>query len=262
MKIMKKNLVHFIEWRKIPDEKIAGVMADAASWPQLTDIVAHPCWFREDGNFIPFIARELQKNGLRAPACHALWGIGNDCVQRDDSAHARMIARHCRFLDQLSELEVKTYTIHLGMPDYEQVDADFDRLQRTIDDLLPALHRNGISLAMENSGESPDIIRRLTGLAASYQDEAVGLCFDSGHANCYQNGIEKTLLVMREHIVTCHLHDNHGSFDDHNPPGDGNTDWQQLTRLLDDCPRMFHAETESGIWDQQAWAKFVQNTTF
>ena len=259
---MKNKLVHFVEWRKISDENIPAVMADIASWPGLTDIVAHPRWFRESGNFIPVIARELQKNGLHAPACHALWGIGNDCVQRDAAAHSAMIARHSRFLDQLSELEVKSYTMHLGMPDYEQTDADFDRVRRTVDDLLPALGRNGIALALENSGESLEIIRKLTDLAASYDDKLVGLCFDSGHANCYQGGIAGTYEVMKDHIVTCHLHDNYGSFDDHNPPGQGNTDWRELTGSLDRCPRMLHAETESGVWDRDSWESFVKNTSF
>ena len=254
---MKKSLVHFIEWKKIAVENIGNLMADAASWG-VKEIVAHPVWFREEGNFIPEITGKMAAHGLTSPACHALWGAGNDCVQRDEAAHQRMIARHSRFLDQLAEIGVKTYTIHLGMPDYNEIDRDFDRIRRTVDELLPALHRNGIALALENSAESMEIIEKLAALSASYKDELVGMCFDSGHANCYQTGIKATFEVMKNEIVTCHLHDNYGSFDDHNPPGEGNTDWKELTALLDSAPRMLHAETESGFWDQQSWDKFVR----
>ena len=259
--MMKTPLLHFIEWKKISADKIEAVMEDAASWG-VKSIVAHPVWFREEGNFIPEIAKKLERVKLTAPACHALWGIGNDCVQRDENAHKLMIAKHSRFLDQLSELEVKSYTIHLGMPDYNDIDGDFDRIKRTVDDLLPALHRNRIALALENSGEALPVIEKLAALSASYNDEFVGMCFDSGHANCYQGGIARTFAVMKDEMVTCHLHDNYGSFDDHNPPGEGSTDWKELTALLKTAPRMLHWETESGFWDQQSWDRFVENTSF
>lgn len=252
---MKCDLVHFVEWKRVGDGELARVMAEVASWG-VRRIVAHPNWFREDDAFIASVAQIIRANGLDAPACHALWGPGNDCVQRDEAAHRTMIAKHTRFLGQLAALEVKTYTIHLGMPDDRQVDADFDRIRRTVDELLPAAQRAGIALALENSAESPAIIARLAALAASYRSEYVGLCFDCGHANCYQHGVKETLEIMRDGIVTCHLHDNHGSFDDHNPPGDGNIDWGQLSALLDSCPRLKHAETESGDWSRESWEKF------
>jgi len=115
---------------------------------------------------------------------------------------------------------------------------------------------------LENSAEKMDVITRLAALAASYHDELVGMCFDAGHANCYQGGVKNTFEVMKNEIVTCHLHDNYGSFDDHNPPSDGNIDWRELTALLDSAPRMVHAETESGFWDQDSWDKFVRYTAY
>ena len=61
---------------------------------------------------------------------------------------------------------------------------------------------------------------------------------------------------LAPYIVTCHLHDNYGEHDDHNPPGEGNIDWQELDALLDTLPRLYHAETESGIWDKKSWQAF------
>ena len=42
---MKKGLIHFVEWKKIPDDQIGPVMDDLVRWG-VKNIVAHPYWFR------------------------------------------------------------------------------------------------------------------------------------------------------------------------------------------------------------------------
>ena len=37
---MKKELVHFVEWKKIPEETVESVLADLQSWG-VKNIVAH-----------------------------------------------------------------------------------------------------------------------------------------------------------------------------------------------------------------------------
>ena len=211
---MKKELVHFVEWKKIPEETVESVLADLQSWG-VKNIVAHPCWFRDGKvNYVEKMAERLSRFGLRSTACHA---------------------------------------------DYS-MEKNFSMLRQTVDDLLPWAEKNRITLALENSAESIEVIEKLSAMVADYKSEFVGMCFDSGHANCYQIGIAGTLEVMKNDIVTCHLHDNYGSFDDHNPPQEGNTDWAELTRLLDTLPRLHHAETESGEWGRESWEKFCKYT--
>lgn len=259
---MKKELIHFIEWRKVTEDKVESTLADAASWG-VKNIVAHPIWFKDGAErYVDKMAKRLAAAGLRATACHALWGENNDCIQRDESIFQRMIRRHSAFLDELSALNVSTYTMHLGILPEDDLDEAFGQLRRTVDALLPAAERNRIALALENSGEPMPVIRKLADLVTGYQSEFVGMCFDAGHANCYQGTVRETLEVMQDGIVTCHLHDNYGSFDDHNPPAGGNIDWDELTDLLDNLPRLHHAETESGDWDEASWKKFCQYTKF
>lgn len=258
---MKKELLHFVEWKKIPEEKVESTFADLQSWG-VENIVAHPFWFRDGKErYVEKMARQLERFNLRATACHALWGAGNDMVEFDETAWREMIRRHQAFLDELAVLNVSTYTIHLGWRmDINDPEKNFTAIRRTVDALLPAAMKNHITLALENSAEPEDVIEQLADTVKAYNSEFVGLCFDSGHANCYQNGIKNTLEIMRDSIVTCHLHDNYGSFDDHNPPGRGNTNWQELTTLLDSLPRLHHAETESGEWDQDSWNRFREAT--
>lgn len=253
---MKKELLHFIEWKKISEEKVESTLENAAAWG-VKNLVAHPYWFRDGKEFyVEKMAKRLEKFGLRATACHALWGEGNDFIQFDEAVWQNMARRHKAFFDELSVLNVSTYTVHLGW--FKDINSPraFERLRRTVDALLPAAEKNGITLALENSSEPVPVIYQLSDLVRAYDSKYVGLCFDAGHANCYQNGVKNTLEIMRRDIVTCHLHDNYGSFDDHNPPGNGNINWQELDALLDSLPRLHHAETESGEWDQESWKKF------
>jgi len=258
---MKKELLHFVEWRKIPEEKVEATLAELPDWG-VRNIVAHPCWFRDGKErYVDKMAERLNRFGLRATACHALWGGNNDCIQPDEAVKKEMLRKHLVFMDELSVLGISTYTLHLGYKPEDDVDKDFELLRGTVDALLPGAEKNRISLALENSAEPIPVIRRLAEMVRSYDSDYVGLCFDCGHANCYQKSVAKTLEIMRDGIVTCHLHDNYGSFDDHNPPASGNINWTELTSGLDSLPRMHHAETESGEWGRESWEKFCRYTT-
>ena len=253
---MKKELLHFVEWKKVPEDKVEATLDELVSWG-VKNIVAHPVWFKDGSErYVEKIAARLRCRGLRADACHALWGAGNDMIQLDDALWREMIRKHLAFFDELSVLNVSTYTIHLGWQKDLDTAKNCDAIRRTVDALLPGAEKNRITLALENSAEPLDMIQMLADLVREYNSEFVGMCFDAGHANCYQDGVKNTLEIMRQDIVTCHLHDNFGSFDDHNPPGNGNINWQELDALLDALPRLHHAETESGEWDQTSWNKF------
>ena len=258
---VKMPLVHFVEWKKVNDADLEKVLNDLPSWG-VTDIVAHPVWGLRDQaepGFMDKITRLIAKTGLNTPACHAFWGDPYDLSQADEDRRREAMKEHARFLRQLAPLGVRTYTLHLGGAGVNSSELKWQQIRRSVDELLPAAEETGIALALENSAEPMDDLRRLAGLAKEYAHPRIGFCFDTGHANCYAaDGLFPTLALMRENIVTCHLHDNHGSFDDHNPPGGGNIDWEALIPALKDCPRMLHAETESGDWSRPAWERFVQ----
>lgn len=257
-----QKLVHFVEWKKIEDGKLEKTMNDLRSWG-VTDIVAHPVWGmrdRQEPGYMDKIAHLLAAAGLKTPACHAYWGGSCDLALVDEARRCEAMKEHCDFLWKLAPMGVKTYTLHLGIEHGETDTASkWEQIRRSVEDLLPTAEKTGIILALENSAEPMDDLRRLADFGREYAHPQVGFCFDTGHANCYaSDGLFATLELMRDNIVTCHMHDNHGSFDDHNPPGDGNTDWAKLIPALKACPRMLHAETESGDWSKSAWDKFVQ----
>lgn len=255
---MKKELIHFVEWKKIPEEKVETTLAELQEWG-VKNIVAHPVWFRDGAeHYVEKMAERLNRFGLKSTACHALWGDGNDCIIPDQEKWSEMIRRHSLFLRELTALGVTTYTIHLGWHVEKSPEWNFDLLRKTVDALLPVCEETSVALALENSAEPFDAIVQLAEMVKQYHHDFLGMCYDCGHANCYQKGAAKTLEVMRDGIVTCHLHDNYGEHDDHNPPGEGNINWQEMNALLDTLPRLHHAETESGIWDKPSWNRFCE----
>lgn len=255
---MKKDLIHYVRWETVPENQFEMILSELPKWG-VKNIVAHPIWFRDGGeNYVRKIAILLRKNGLVSSACHALWGDGNDCIVPFPKLRSDMIRRQSLFIRQLQCLNITTYTIHLGYMMDRSDEENFSILRRTVDDLLPVCKETGITLALENSGEPLSVIQRTADIIAEYHHENLGMCFDCGHAHCYQGGIRQTLEIMKDHIVTCHLHDNYGEHDDHNPPGEGSINWPEMNALLDTLPRLHHAETESGIWDESSWKRFCK----
>ena len=253
---MKKELIHFIRWEKVEEKDVEKVLAELPGWG-VENIVAHPKWFRADGeSYIKKIQRLLEKYRLRSTACHALWGVGSDCINPDPDIQADMIRRQSVFLRELQILNVKTFTIHLGYCKEISAEKNLSLLEKTLDSLLPVCEETSITLALENATEPLDVLQQMEEIIQKYHHPNLGSCFDSGHANCYSGGVSKIIEIMKNNIVTCHLHDNYGKGDDHNPPGEGNINWQEMDTILDSLPRLYHAETESGIWDKRSWNTF------
>ena len=51
-----------------------------------------------------------------------------------------------------------------------------------------------------------------------------GICLDFGHAHL-TGGAPEAAEALSGHVITTHVHDNHGQLDDHLVPFDGTIDW-------------------------------------
>ena len=61
----------------------------------------------------------------------------------------------------------------------------------------------------------------------------VGVVIDTGHRNIGGDPAE-ALRTIGGHLITLHLHDNHGERDEHLLPGRGNVDWTGVVGALDE----------------------------
>lgn len=89
----------------------------------------------------------------------------------------------------------------------------------------------GCRLALENIyEESPDI---LVALAEALDSPWFGHCFDAGHWRLFgTRPMSEWLAAIQNRLFHLHLHDNHGSADEHLPLGEGSIDFTPLHRIL------------------------------
>jgi sugar phosphate isomerase/epimerase len=93
----------------------------------------------------------------------------------------------------------------------------------------------GITLLLENMWEpDPAIIRRILDRVQSPYLKA---CLDVGHAVLYsRRPVEEWIAQLREHLAYTHLHNNHGTIDEHLAFGDGVLDFPAVLDRLRALP--------------------------
>ena len=70
------------------------------------------------------------------------------------------------------------------------------------------------------------------------------------------------MRIAGHHLITLHLHDNHGEQDEHLLPGRGNIDWDGVVKALDDVAYpgvfMYELDRAEDLADVRANAEQLQ----
>jgi len=129
-----------------------------------------------------------------------------------------------RALEVAERVPFRFLVQHLGhghQPmDSRRLDAAFSSLEHLV---LFAKER-GVTIALENTPSELGSPESLHHLIQETHLRALTFCFDIGHAHI-EDGVEKSFEVMRDRIVTVHIHDNHREKDEHLLPYEGTIDW-------------------------------------
>jgi sugar phosphate isomerase/epimerase len=104
--------------------------------------------------------------------------------------------------------------------DSRRLDAAFSSLEH----LVIFAKERGVTIALENTPSELGSPESLHHLIQETHLRDLKFCFDVGHAHM-EEGLEKSFDVMRDRIVTVHVHDNHGEKDEHLLPYEGSIDW-------------------------------------
>jgi len=143
-------------------------------------------------------------------------------------------------LHHASKLECAIWVLHAGYyPHPKTVKRAYEISLKSIEYLARKAEGLGLTVAVENGStdfnylfvKAEDFERyfqRLEGL------NNVKVCLDVGHANT-AGQINEFLKRLSSRIAHVHVHDNHGSSDEHLPLYEGNVDWKgfltELSRL-------------------------------
>lgn len=213
--------------------------------------------------------QEMANEGLTFADAHAMFGVEMDLNCLNPQKRRMMIARHKLQLEIIAYMGVDTITIHIGN-NREQpcppIDVHFNLIRESLAELLPVAEELGVIINIENIWHPNNTPEMLLKFKETFPTDALGFCYDAGHANImakgknYEDGLgnlvwktklnmepqwdEKILEKMLPHVVTCHIHDNKGDTDSHWLPGSGNIDWQHITGLLKQAPRLKYIQSE------------------
>ena len=142
-----------------------------------------------------------------------------------------------RALEVSEKIPCKLLIQHIGhgrqAADPRKLDAAFTSLEN----LSMFAKARGVTIALENTPSelgSPSVLRKF--LADTHLND-LKLCFDIGHAHI-EEGVGSSFDAMRDHLVSSHIHDNHGDKDEHLLPFDGTIDWDSALRGFAEAPQM------------------------
>lgn len=140
-----------------------------------------------------------------------------------------------RALEVAERIPFRFLIQHMGhsrqSADPRKLDAAFNSLEH----LCIFAKARGVAIAIENTPDelgSPPTLQQF--LRETHLHD-LRLCFDIGHAHL-ETGVAAGFDIMRDRVVTTHIHDNHGEKDDHLPPYEGAIEWDTAVAALAGAP--------------------------
>lgn len=165
--------------------------------------------------------REMGRAG--APGVNLLHGEKSRRIEAMDEIK--------RALESAERLPLRNLIVHLG----EQMD---EWSPRTIEYALTALEHLGafarplgVRLLVENLLSEATTPEHLMMILEMGHLDNVGVCLDLGHAHITV-GVREAIATLGSRIASVHVHDNHGTRDEHLWPGDGTIDWTAAAQGL------------------------------
>ena len=180
-------------------------------------------WSRTDGLNDQRIDA-VRNAGLNIETAHTdFWGINN--IWRDNLEGIEHFNYYIRTISEAKKAGIPVLIIHLSSGDNppEVNNIGMERYHK----MIAAAEDNGVILAFENLRK----VSYLEAMLSSTNSPNAKFCFDIGHENIY-NGGNGVLEKYGDRLVALHIHDNHGTCDEHLLPLDGSIDWKTAANRL------------------------------
>ena len=174
------------------------------------------------------IGEWMNEYGLALTDLHGSSGVEKSWGSRLEYERIAGVDLVANRLLMTARLGSDTCIMHLPseLSDAASDDADWKRFYRTLDELDPVAVRHGVRIAIENGDF--DLIERVLD---RYDPAYLGLCYDSGHGNLIPDGLGR-LELIKDRLISVHLHDNDGESDQHKSLFSGSIDWSRLAGTI------------------------------
>lgn len=172
----------------------------------------------------------INENNLEIDSIHVPFGPEYDLANPEDNKRKLAIKSVLEFLEYADAGNIPIAILH---PHHYLIDSPQVALDKSTESLRKIVSRKPqrIRLAIENLPDKRGswIADQLLTL---FDSNSFGFCYDSSHENL--SGPPFHLLEKHyARLITCHLSDNNGSFDEHLIPGRGNIDWLKMKTYFD-----------------------------
>ena len=180
------------------------------------------------------VAAKLQALSIEAVSIHAPFGGVLDLAHPDLYHRTAAVAAILGASDALKQVGGHIVVVHPSdLPRHgNDVKARLDDAAQSLATIAERCQQDGMTLAIESPlphliGGHPDEF----GTLLVKLDGSIKVCLDTGHT--FLGGFwDRFLRVSQGRLVHVHANDNHGTYDDHLPPGEGRIDWPHVIRTL------------------------------
>ena len=254
-----KNGIHSIE---LPISSIAKAGFKYADFNFLDQVASKNSPFLSDEweKYIDYAGELASKYNLEFNQAHAPC---HDGVWVENFSNEEKLKYIDRAIMACAKLGIKQMVYHpiLFGDDWETVNRNvFSHVAETSS-------KYGVGVALENLFVTKPCplakIDCLINFADSFNDDNVGICWDTGHGN-YTQGLDEfkeyadqyaMITKIGKRLKATHIHDNNSLGDDHISPFEGNINWKDVLRALNDINYKYSFTYEA----HNALAKLPQN---
>ncbi len=138
-----------------------------------------------------------------------------------------------RALEVAERIPFKNLVMHLGERDDRWSPRTMEYAETALEHLGAFARPLGVRLLIENLLSDATTPEHLMTILEMGHLPNVGVCLDMGHAHINQSVVE-AIGTLGNRIASVHVHDNHGTKDEHLWPGDGTIDWPAAAKALND----------------------------
>lgn len=202
----------------------------------------HLTKFIKDGNVdidaLKGIDEAADSLGIRILQVHGPYGkIDLELASSDPSERDKALKRVFKWIEFVGKFGWEVLVLHTARLKHlnnENTLSFVERIRNSniecFKEVSKQAFEHGVKIAVENRLESGygALPRDLLELVEEVRSDALGICFDTGHANV--NGLNPVLMVesLGRFLIATHIHDNDGHRDQHLPPLMGSIDWGGL----------------------------------
>ena len=128
-------------------------------------------------------------------------------------------------------------THHIAIPPADRQPEEHRQRRRafvaSLRALAPVAADLGVRLALENgsTGWNADVEHLAALIDEASAQAVVGICLDTGHRH-RTGDVASAIRAAGPHLITLHIHDNHGQRDEHIMPLDGTIAWGSVVQAL------------------------------